>query len=254
MDAENILGWIGICLSSCFYLSLIIPFFNVLRCKKSFELIPITFISTIYADCVAWYIYGDKILSEHVQLCHCIGGCACLAIIIIYLCFELKKDLADGILNILILVLGTLVIQKGLIYIIEDFNNVGKICVGTKLVTFFAPIATIYRVIKEKNYKLISLISTLTYLAACIGWTLFGKILNNFNIMCSYGAGIVLGIIQILIYFNFKKKYPHFSGKSSTIGIESGFSEETKKDESTTINIDEESQEKAKEKPVKIIS
>ena len=71
--------------------------------------------------------------------------------------------------------------------------------------------------------------------------------------MCPNGIGVFLCFIQFIVYLNFKKKYGRYSGPSSTIGIEN-VSTEGKKDETTTMNIDEESQEKAKEKPVKIIT
>ena len=66
-------------------------------------------------------------------------------------------------------------------------------------------------------------------------------------------AGILLCFVQFLVYLHYKKKYPHYAGPSSTIGIESSTTEDAK-NESTTMTIDEESQEKAKEKPVKIIT
>ena len=131
---------------------------------------------------------------------------------------------------------------------------VGKICIGTKLITFFVPIVLCCRVIKEKNYKLIAINSTLTYMASCIGWCLFGKAANDLNVMIPNGIGIILGLIQFVVYLNFKKKYGKYAGPSSTIGIESSSTEDVKKEETTTMNIDYESQEKAKEKPVKIVA
>ena len=254
MDYQNIFGYIATGLSVCFYCSLVIPFFNVLRCKLNYEFTPIALINTIYVDTIAWYIYADKILCEQLKLCNTIGACCTLLLIVIYLAFELRKYLVDSILNALILILGTLVMHKGLTIVVEDAQMVGKICIATKIITFFIPIIMIFRVIKEKNYKLISVNSTLTYMASCIGWVLFGKTANDFNIMISNAIGIVLCFIQFIVYLNFKRKYPHYSGPSSTIGIESSTSEDIKKDESTTMTIDEESQEKAKEKPVKIIT
>ena len=41
MEFIDIVGWASIGLSSCFYLSLAIPFFHVLRCKLNFEYTPI---------------------------------------------------------------------------------------------------------------------------------------------------------------------------------------------------------------------
>ena len=253
MDYQNIFGYVATALSSCFYLSLALHFFNVLRCKLNYEYTPIIFIDTIYVDALTWYIYADKIVCEQLKLCNTIGCCCGLLLIVIYLAFELRKYLVDSILNCLILILGTLVIHKGLTIVIEDADMIGKVCIGTKVVTFIIPIILTFRVIKEKNYRLISFSTTTTYMMSCIGWVLFGKASFDINIMIPNCIGVVLCFIQFLVYLNFKKKYPTYSGPSSTIGIESG-STEYKKDESTTMNIDEESQEKAREKPVKIVT
>ena len=53
--------------------------------------------------------------------------------------------------------------------------------------------------------------------------------------------------------FQFQKQYS-YSGPTSTIGIDTTPSEETKKDENSSINIDEENQEKIKYKPVRIVT
>ena len=253
MDYQNIFGYTATGLSVCFYSSLVIPFFNVLRCKLNYEYTPIALIDTIYVDSLAWYIYADKILCDQLKLCNTIGACCSLILITIYLAYELKKYLVDSILNCLILILGTLVLHKGLTIVIEDAQVVGKICIGTKLISLFVPVLLICRVIKEKNYKLISVNITVTYMASCIGWVLFGKAANDINIMCANTVGVILCLIQFIVFLNFRKKYHRYSGSSSTIGIENISGEETKT-ESTTMNIDEESQDKEKEKPVKIIT
>ena len=255
MDYQHIFGYVATGLSSCFYLSLVLPFLNVIRCRLNYEFTPIALIDTIYIDSVAWYIYGDKILCDQLKLCNSIGACCTLVLIVIYLAFELKKYLVDSILNSLILVLGTLVMHKGLTVVIEDAQMVGKICVATKVITFLIALYQIYRVTKEKNYTIIPVNSTLTYLVSCIGWTLFGKTVSDVNLMAANTIGIAVCLIQFVVYLNFKKKYPsgHYGSSSSTIGIESSSTEDANK-ESTTMTIDEEKEDKAKEKPVKIIT
>ena len=176
-----------------------------------------------------------------------------MTIICIYLAFELKKYLVDTILNVLILILGTLVLHKGLSMVIEDAQMVGKICVGTKLITFCIPALMVFRVFKEKNYGLISLNNTIICCAACSAWCLFGKCTNDMNAMCANGIAVLLCLAQICVYFSFKNKYA-YSGPTSTIGIDQPSTEEIKKEENSSINIDEENQEKAKEKPVRIVT
>ena len=254
MDYQNIFGYAATGLSVCFYCALTLPFLNVLRCKSSYEFTPISIIDTIYIDTLVWYIFAEKIECEQLKLSNMIGCCCSLLLIAIYLGFELKKYAIDSILNCLILILGTLVTHKGLTMVVEDPQIIGKFAIAAKLITFSTPIFLIYRVVKEKNYKIISLNITLTYMASSIGWLLFGKAANELNIMIANGIGVAFCFIQFIVYLNFKKKFPNYSDSSSTIGIEKTSTEDSKKDESTTIAIDEEKQDKAKEKPVKIVT
>ena len=64
---------------------------------------------------------------------------------------------------------------------------------------------------------------------------------------------IVLSLVQIIIYINLSRKFPAIGQRefSSTIGIETTSSDEGKKEE-TPIKIDEDTEAKGKEKPVKI--
>ena len=253
MDVINVTGMAAIALSSCFYLSLIFPFCKVLLCKLDYEYTPIALIDTVYVDSLVWYFYGDKILCKQLKYGNCIGGFVSLSLIAIYLLFEIRKYPVDSLLNILILILGTLVIQKGLSIILEDPQIIGKICIGARLITFSYPILMIYRAVKEKNYMFISLSTTVGNLIFCIGWFIFGRNIKDNNVVCANGIGVILGIIQFIVYLNFRKKY-QYNGPTKTIGIERSSGEDTKKDDSITMNIDEESQERAKEKPVKIIT
>ena len=253
MEFFIVAGWIAICLSSCFYFSLSIPFFQVLRCKMNYEYTPINFVSAVYVDCFAWYIYGLKILSEQIMLSNKIGICSMLALMAVYLGFEVKKYTVDMILNVLILVLGTLVIQKGLYVIVEDIDVVGKICILTRLITFFNPMLLLYQVFKDKNFRLISLRNTSLYCLASLAWIIFGKTMRDTNLILANICSLFLCLIQIFVIFYFKKRYSGY--KSNTIGIESSQVEEIKKEENAPIsNFEEDKQDKGKEKPVKIVS
>ena len=113
----------------------------------------------------------------------------------------------------------------------------------------------LYRVIKEKNYILIPIYSAWIYLCASIAWVAYGIMITDFYVVCPHVIGIVLSLIQIIVYLNYKRKYPAIGERefSSTIGIESTGNEDSKKEEAP-IKIDEDSQPQAKEKPVKIVT
>ena len=254
MDNQKIYAYVATSFSVLFYCTLSLPFFKVLRCKLNFEFTPIALIDTIYADAITWFIYSDNNFYDQLKFNSLIGGCCSLSLILIYLAFELKEYLSDSILNCIILILGSSVLYTGLNNIVEDTQLIGIIAIGTKIITFFNPIVIIFRIMKEKNYKLISVNITLTYFCSCIAWSWFGKVINDINIMIANGIGAVLCFIQFIVYLNFKKKYSYYDGSSSTIGIERSSNEDVKKDESTTMSIDEEKQVRAKVKPVKIVT
>jgi uncharacterized protein with PQ loop repeat len=192
------------------------------------------------------------IISDQVKISHMISALSCFILIVIYLIFELKKYLLDAILNALILTTGSWALYRAFTIIIDDDRVIGKILIVTTIVVYLAPIQIIYRVIKDKNYIMIPIYSAYVYLFACISWVIYGISINDFYLIFPHVIGTILSLIQIIIFINYKKKYPALGEKefSSTIGIETTGNEETKKEET---KIDDEPSQ-AKEKPVKIVS
>ena len=251
---QEVVGWIAAGLTVLYYLFPVKPFFRVLKGKLNFEDTPGVFVTTCYVNCFVWYVYGDMIFSDQVKYSKAVAACISLLLMIIYLAYELKKYLVDSILNALILITGTWAVYRALTIIIDDDRIVGKICIGTAIVVFLTPIQILYRVIKEKNYILIPIYEAWAYLFASIAWVTYGVMITDFYVVCPHVMGIVLSLVQIIVYLNFKRKYPAIGDRefSSTIGIETG-NDEPKKEE-TPIKIDEDSQPQAKEKPVKIVT
>ena len=252
---QEYLGWAACGISVFYYTASIFPFLQVLKGKLSFEDTPGVFVTTCYINTFIWYIYGDMIFSDQVKYSNMVASCISLVLMVIYLIYELRKYLVDSILNTLILITGTWAVYRALTIIIDDDRIVGKICIGTQIIMYLSPIQILYRVIKEKNYILIPFYSSLIHILACILWIIYGVLITDFYLIFSHSCGIILCFILIIVFLNFKRKYPAIGERefSSTIDIETTGNEEPKKEE-TTIKIDEESQSQVKEKPVKIAS
>ena len=196
------------------------------------------------------------IVSDQIKYCYMIGGIVNLILMIIYLAYEVKKYLVDSILNTLILITGTWALYWALTFIIEDDRIVGKICIGTSCVVFLSPIQIIYKVIKEKNYILIPIYNCYLIFLYSICWVVYGIFITDFYVVFPNAIAIVLALVEIIIYLNYKRKYPGIGERefSSTIGIETTANEEaSKKEDSSSIKM-EEVDDKVKEKPVKIIT
>ena len=251
---QECVGWLACGLNVLYFLAPVEPFFRVLRGKLNFEDTPGVFVSTCYVNCFVWYIYGDMVFSDQVKMSNLIASCASLCLIVIYLVYELKKYLVDSILNALIIITGSWAVYRALTIIIDDDRIVGKICVCTSIIMFLSPIQILYKVLKDKNYYTIPIRAACIYLLACIAWIAYGILIEDLYVVCPHAMGVILSLVQIVVYFHYKRKYPTISEKafSSTIGIESTSTDNVPKEESP-IQIDENNQ-KGKEKPVKIIS
>ncbi len=153
------------------------------------------------------------IYSNQIIYCNLIGA----------ILFELKKYTLDEILNILIIITGTYSIYRGFTLIIDDDSIIGKICIATSCIVFLSPIQLIYRVIKEKNYNLIPIYTAYISLVSTSCWVVYGIFITDINVIFPNFIGLILAIIQIVIFQNYKKKYHGIGEKdsTSTIGIES---------------------------------
>ena len=251
MDLEDLVGWIGCFIITCFYISQLIPFIKIIQKKLYFEEAPGFFISCCYSNCLLWMIYGDMIFSDQLKFANMIGCGICLIAIIIYLFFEIKKYVLDSILNILILVMASWAVYKYLTIAIYDDRIVGMLCIFSSFIIYSYFSFIISRVIKERNHMLINFINTTIYFFSSIVWFYYGFISKDIYIIFPYLIGIIISLIQIIIYLNYEMKFPFIAEKEliSTIGIDSP---EHKKEENE-IKIGEEIPT-SEEKPVKIIS
>lgn len=257
MEAKfrEIFGWVATSLTMCFYISPVIPFIDLLKGKINYEDTPAVLVTTAYVNCLCWYIYGDVIFSTQIKMCNLIGAISSLILIFIYLVYELKKYAIDSILNAMIIITGTYAIYRGFTIVIEDDQIIGKICMGTACIVFLSPIQLIYRVMKEKNYNLIPKYTAWISLAATSCWVAYGIFILDINVMIPNFLGFILAIVQIVIFYSYKKKYPGIGERESvTIGIESTENEKDKKEENSNIKEDEDNSSDVKEMPVKIVS
>ena len=249
-------GWAATAITVLSFLSPVFPYINVLNGKLNFEDTPAVLVTTCYVNYFCWYIYGDMIFSDQIKYCYMIGGIVNLVLMIIYLAYEVKKYLVDSILNTLILITGTWALYRALTIIIDDDRIVGKICIGTSCIVFLSPIQIIYKVIKEKNYILIPIYNCYMIFLYAICWVVYGIFITDFYVVFPNSIAIVLALIEIIIYLNYKRKYPAIGERefSSTIGIETTSNEEPSKKEENTLKMDEDTEAKGSEKPVKIIT
>ena len=254
MEAENsfeeICGWVGFAFTLCFFISSLIPIFNLVKGNIQFEEVPGYYFALNYANNLCWYIYGDFLYSDQIKTVYLIGTFLTFISVFTYLYFELQKNKTDAILNGLIILLGTYTIYITLAIIIDNVDIICQICLGTYILLFFYPFQTIFNVIKHKNYNLIPIYNTWISLFGSISWVIYGYGITEYYVIYPNIIIIILSAIQIILYLIYRKIYPSFDEKTviSTIGIEN---DDPKKDDNIK-NMDEETQPSIA-RPVKIV-
>ena len=244
-------GWVGSIVNLYFFLTPVMPFINVIKGKINFEDSPGIYVTVCYVNCVCWYTYGELTFSDQMRFSYIIGTIINLILLLIYLFYEIRKYIFDTILNILILSTGTYSVYVGLTVILDDDQVAAKFCNATSLAYFFFPVRTIYRVINQKNYYLISLKYNYISILNDVCWSIYGILILENLLAIPHLINIILSLIQLYIYKTYKQKFHEFGEKDgNTLGIENNENEESKIED---IKIKGDINENIKERPVKII-
>ena len=258
-DYNEMLAWVAAGLTMAFYLPKIAPFINVLQGLKNYEDTPCYYILIIYLNALFWFLYGELLFSDQMRLSYMVACIICLISMGIYLIFEIRKDFVDMILNLIIIVSVSWGIYCYFTIDFDDDKLLGKICIISSIIFYCFPIFTIFRVIKEKNSKLIHIYNVTIYLLSVICWFVYGIIDKDYYIAFPYFIGGIIALLQIIVYNIYKKKYMGLENRnnlmSNTIGIESNEKiGEIGGIRNVNLGFVADIQNTIKEKPVKIIS
>ena len=250
---QELFGWVAAIMTIYFFIAPAVPFYYVFKGKLSYEETPGPYITLVYLNCLCWYVYGDYIYSDQMKLCYLIGIISSFILLAIYLLYEQKKYTHDAILNAVIIVNATLVIYKGLNVVVDDVDNIARICLAISLPILLYPIHTIYQAIKRRNYYIIPYKTAWYSMAVSLCWIIYSVLFDEFYIILPNVFIYILSSIQILIYFRYKKIYPNPDDNTiSIIEIQKEEKEELK-EKKEKKNKKEDSQVDMDEKPVQIV-
>ena len=249
---QESIGWTAFAFNCYFLLYPAIPFLNVLKGKLNFEEAPGSYATINYLNCLCWYFYSDLLYSDQIKVINLLGVIANGIFILIYLCYEIRKYTMDAILNGLILGSGSYFIYLTLTVMIEDDRIIGKICAGTHCLLFYFPIQLVFTVIKQKNFMLIPFCTAWGALFMSISWILYGIMITEIYIVVPHCLNIIVATVEIVLFLNYRQKYPLISNKDFGDSIVIEKSEENKKEE-TRNKVIEENENNIKARPVKIL-
>ena len=216
MYLEQIFGWAGTFLTMTFFIAPIHSFSNVFKGKLNYKDTPSFLITVSYFNCFVWFIYGGLINSLQVKISNIIGCGSSLLFIIIYLLYEIRSYPIDAILNGLLIVAATLVGYRAFTVLFDDVNVIGKVCSCASIIVFISPLQLIYRVLKDRDYRLIPIASAITSILSGSCWLMYGLLKKDFYISGANSVGVIIGIVQVVIWNKLKQKY-HIIGQKNEI-------------------------------------
>ena len=180
-------------------LSPVFAFIPVLKGRQKYTNIPVLMLIFNLLNCLCWSCYWYRMSYTFPLLCNVICYIISSTYFFVYLFFFAKKIVQKFCFYILILIF----IETTIVYISMDIIKLkvyGIILIVINILMFISPGQNIIRVIKENNYKLIPIVTTLVAIVCSGGWLLFGKLVNDINCIIPNMIGLFCSIFNSLIW------------------------------------------------------
>ena len=179
-------------------------FINVSRGKESYTNIPPLMLIVNLGTNIIWGCYWIR-QNEFISfLCSFLSGIFSSAYILWYNFFASKKSIG----KYLLLILCQVVVETGSICLflseIISLKTVGLFIIFISTLQYLAPAQNLIKAFKDKNDKLIPIVSTLCGCLCSGGWFLFGLIIGDINCIIPNGLGLVSSILTALVWLYIK--------------------------------------------------
>ena len=202
MDLESIISWTATIIGFGLKASPIVLFYKIAMGKEKIEIVPELLIIFNVLSAELWFNYwtqkGNKmapLISSSVSLI--------LGIIFsfIYLYYFSNKKVGKFLLYIILESTSICLLFYGLNQI--EVNYVGVMANIVNVITFFSPGQRIIRVCKEKNYKLIPIVTTILGCVTSFGWLCFGILINDINVIIPNTLSVLFALFNTSVWFYF---------------------------------------------------
>ena len=195
VDIADIFSSLGAFTSFLLSFTPTFPFMKVLKKQEKIDVLPEGLLLSLILTRIVW---GSVWIITHrkIALFNCISGifiCDVFVILYFYIYFNrtyFKTFFAGIILIIIEIVLMAISVSWGnyiiLSYIAMIFNTL----------MFVSPFQKILRVIKEKNYKLIPIYTTIVNILCSISWLGYGVCISMVSQIIPNAIGLILSLVN----------------------------------------------------------
>ena len=193
-------------------------FINVSRGKESYTNIPPLMLIVNLGNNIIWGCYWIR-QNEFISfLCSLLSGVFSSIYILWYNYFASNKSLGKYFLYILCQIITETGVILFFLSEILSLKIVGLIIILISTLQYIAPAQNLFKAFKEKNDKLIPIVSTLCGCLCSGGWFLFGLIIGDINCIIPNGLGLVSSVLTALIWLYIKGNKKKEEEKDEELG------------------------------------
>ena len=177
------------------------PFVQVIKGEEKIDIIPEGMLAFTILTRIIWGVVWT-VQKKLIPFINSALGVSISSIFFaIFLYLYTGRNCAKGTCAILVFIAIVVGIYLGGILFSQKFGyDFGKVAVVFNVMMYIAPGQKIMRVIKEKNYKLIPIWSTIVNALGCLSWLLYGMCINYFPQIISNAIGVFFSIANTLVW------------------------------------------------------
>ena len=193
-------------------------FINVSRGKEKYTNIPPMMLIVNIGNNIIWGCYWIR-QNEYIScLCSALSGVFSTGYISWYSFFASNKNISKFLLYVLVQIVGEVVTTLFFYSEILSLQVVGIIIIFITLLQYIAPAQNLVKACKEKDDKLIPIVSTLCGCLCSGGWFLFGLIIGDINCIIPNGLGLISSVLTSFVWVYLKGKKKKEEEKDEELG------------------------------------
>jgi len=223
MDLPTLVSWIGTIIGFILNISPILMFWNIIEGKESISIVPESMLVFNILCPSLWACYWWLQVDKFVPFFSAIVGVGLSEIFaLIFLFYLAEKNVKKYLIYAFLEINLVLEFNYILLRVIGNYSIVGKIAVVVNIITYIAPGQKILEVIRQKNYKLIPISSTLSGASCALSWLIFGILIKDINTIIPNTLGLIFATLNssIWAYFYCTRDKSEDEDKEEMIGPE----------------------------------
>jgi len=202
MDAATIYPILGTIFSVCLSFSPTVPFIQVFKRQEKIEILPEGMLLCQLMNRLLWC--SVWILTKRlIPFINAITGIFITSVFLILYIYLYYNRIFFKALTKCILLIGFEVLIIGSACLYKDVKVVSVSAMIFNVAMYIAPGQKIIRVIKEKNYKLIPIRSTIVSILCSGSWLMYGITINLFAQILPNALGLFFSILNTLAWCYF---------------------------------------------------